>query len=140
MTHCCTTNCNNPPKAACPKNGLLYSQVKMRTVLHQVRRPWSRNLTALNYYFCDDPNCEVVYFGNDRQLILQSEMRQTIGQKSTAPDKPVCYCFDILLADLQTEGDRIALKAFVAEQTKTSTCDCEIRNPSGKCCLREFTK
>jgi hypothetical protein len=52
----------------------------------------------------------VVYFGNDQQVFLRSEVRQTVGQKSTAPDKPVCYCFDILLTDLQTERDQITLK------------------------------
>lgn len=108
--------------------------------MHQVRQPWRRNLTAQSYYFCDDPNCDVVYFGNDQQVILRSEIRQAVGQKSIAPDKPVCYCFDIRLRDLQTERDQNALKAFVIEQTKTSACDCEIRNPAGKCCLRDFPK
>jgi len=106
--------------------------------MHQVCKPWQRKLTAQRYYFCDDPNCDVVYFGNDQQVILRSEIRQPIGQKSTAPDRPVCYCFDILLTDLQTKYDQKTLKAFVTEQTKTSVCDCEIRNPAGKCCLKDF--
>jgi hypothetical protein len=138
MTHCCTTNNNIPPKAVCPLNGQLYAQVSRRTVMHQVRKPWRRDVTAQNYYFCDDPHCDVVYFGNDQQVILRSEMRQAVGQKSTAPDKPVCYCFDIRLTDLQTESAQARLRAFVTEQTKTSACDCEIRNPAGKCCLKDF--
>lgn len=138
MTLCCTSSNNTPSKAACPVNGQLYPQVSRRTVLHQIRQPWRRELTAQVYYFCDDPNCDVVYFGSDQRVILRDEMRQAVGQKSTAADKPVCYCFDILLADLQTERDQIALKAFITEQTKNSACDCEIRNPSGKCCLKDF--
>jgi len=138
MTHCCTTNNSISGKAVCPVNGQLYAPVSHRTVQHHVRQPWRRELTAQRYYFCDDPDCEVVYFGDNQQLILQAEMRQTIGQKSSAPDKPVCYCFDIQWADLQNPGELVRLKTYVTEQTRTSACDCEIRNPSGKCCLRDF--
>lgn len=138
MSNCCTTNNTTPAKAVCPVNGQSYSQVSRRTVLHQVCKPWQRKLTAQHYFFCDDPNCDVVYFGNDQQVILHDELRQNVGQKSSAQDRPVCYCFDILMSDLQTETDQDNLKTFVAEQTKNSVCDCEIRNPSGRCCLKDF--
>lgn len=138
MTHCCSNNSDIPAKAFCPVNGRFYSQVSRHTVLHQVRKPWQRDLTAQKYYYCDDPNCDVVYFGNNRQVILQNELRQSVGQKSFAPDRPVCYCFDILMSDLTSEQEHDALKTFVAKQTKQSACDCEIRNPSGKCCLKDF--
>ncbi len=138
MTHCCTSTGRGHDKAVCPRNGQSYAKVSHRTVLHQVRQPWQRVLTAQHYYFCDDPNCEVVYFDDQQQTILQHEVRQEVGQKSTAPDKPVCYCFDIRLADLQNECERNRLKTYITEQTRSSICDCEIRNPSGKCCLRDF--
>ena len=138
MTHRYSNNIGITSKAVCPVNGQTYSQISRRTVLHQVRKPWQRKLTAQNYYYCDDPNCDVVYFGNDRQVILQDELRQSVGQKSFAPDRPLCYCFDILMSDLQTEQEQDILKTFVAEKTKDSACDCEIRNPSGKCCLKDF--
>lgn len=138
MTNCSATNNDIPAKAVCPINGQRYAQVNRRTVLHQVRQPWQRTLSAQQYYFCDDPNCEVVYFGDNQQVFMQHDMRQTIGQKSITSDKPVCYCFDIRLVDLQTDNDQMRLKTFVTEQTRSSACDCEIRNPSGKCCLRDF--
>lgn len=136
--HCCTNDNNSYHKAVCPANGQTYSRVNRRTVVHQVCQPWRYHLTAQHYFFCDDPDCEVVYFGDDAQVILRDEVRQIVGQKSTASDKPVCYCFDIMLADLQTKEDRFALKNYVTEQTRNATCDCEIRNPSGKCCLPDF--
>lgn len=137
---CCTHNNSIPPKAMCPVNGQLYSRVGRRTVMHQIIQPWQHELTALHYYFCDDPDCDVVYFGNDAQIILRHEVRQVVGQKSIAPDRPICYCFDILLADIQTTQHQIRLKEFVTEQTRESNCDCETHNPSGKCCLRDFPK
>ena len=140
MTSCCTNNHNTPTKAVCPVNGQFYSRVSRRTVLHQISQPWQRDLIAQYYYFCDDPDCDVVYFGNDAQVILRGELRQVVGQKSTAPNRPVCYCFDILLTDMQTTQNQARLKKFITEQTRNATCDCETRNPSGKCCLRDFPK
>jgi hypothetical protein len=55
----------------------------------------------------------------------------------------VCYCFDISMADIEAarkENDGDACRQFVIQQTKASTCDCETRNPSGKCCLGDFPK
>lgn len=138
MSDCCATNTNLPPVAACPVNGKGYSQVSRRTVLHQVRQPWQQNLTAQSYYFCDDPDCDVVYFDNDQQVILRDAIRQVVGQKSTAVDKPICYCFDIRLTDLQTQAKSSRLKTFIIDHTRNTDCDCEVRNPSGKCCLRDF--
>lgn len=138
MSDCCASNTGLPTIATCPINGKPYSQVSRRTVLHQVRQPWQQTLTAQSYYFCDDPDCDVVYFGNDQQMILRDAIRENVGQKSTAADKPICYCFDIRLTDIQTPATVSRLKNFVTEHTRNAVCDCEIRNPSGKCCLRDF--
>ena len=140
MTHCdSTTACGSTPKQAnCPLNGQTYNRVSLRTVLHHVIKPWQRTLRSQAYYLCDDPDCEVVYFGEDQRLIRQNELRLTVGQKSRSPDKHVCYCFDIRMTDLQAEGNHEKLKTFVIEQTRDSTCDCEVRNPAGRCCLNDF--
>jgi len=140
MTHCCTTSNSPPPRAACPANGQFYPQVGLRTVLHHVAKPWQRELTSQAYYFCDDPDCEVVYFGDDQQLIRQDALRLTVGQKSRSPDRQICYCFDIRLTDLLSENNTLKLKSFVTGKTRSSTCDCEIRNPSGRCCLKDFPR
>lgn len=140
MSDCCNSNTSLPPVAVCPVNGQQYSAVSLRTVLHQIRQPWQQRLTAQRYYFCDDPDCEVVYFGNDQHVILRHQLRQIVGQKSTAPDKPICYCFDIRLTDILTQPHAAGLKSYVTAHTGNAVCDCEIRNPSGKCCLRDFPR
>lgn len=138
MTHCCSTSNSPPPRAACPANGQYYPQVSLRTVLHHVTKPWQRELSSQAYYFCDDPDCEVVYFGDDQQLIRKDALRLTVSQKSRASDRHICYCFDIRLTDLLSGNNSVKLKSFVTEKTRSSTCDCEIRNPSGRCCLKDF--
>ena len=128
----------SPRKAICPINGLGYSRVKARTILHQIKKPWQLNLLYQNYYFCDDPACDVVYFGEDKSTLARNDLRITVGQKSQALDKTLCYCFDIQFSDLNAEKARVKAKTFVVEQTKNNSCDCELRNPSGKCCLKNF--
>jgi len=41
----------------------------------------------------------------------------------------------VRLGDYQSDK---RLKDFVVEQTKADVCACDIRNPSGRCCLKDF--
>lgn len=118
--------------AACPVNGIFYKQVTIRTILHNIKQPWTRNLPEQAYYYCDDPCCDVVYFGEDKQIITSDEMRLD----NTTRENTVCFCFDVSKDNLKS--DKKACKAFVTQQTRQSACDCVIRNPSGRCCLKEF--
>ena len=142
MTNCDYTNDNKlaaSRKAVCPINGLSYSRVKIKTILHQVKKPWQLNLLDQNYFFCDDPNCDVVYFGEDNSTLFRNDLRISVGQKSQSQNKTICYCFDVQFSDIDAFKAREKVKAFVVEQTKHGSCDCELRNPSGKCCLKNFS-
>ena len=120
--------------APCPVNGKFYKQVKRKTILHQVARPWDRKLPEQTYYYCDDPRCEVVYFAKNNYLITSGDMRlDTISRNNT-----ICFCFAVTKNDLN--NNKVLCKSFVEQQTRQSACDCEIRNPSGKCCLKDFNK
>jgi hypothetical protein len=87
--------------------------------------------------------CDTVYFGEDGSLYRRDDLRQDVGQKSTDRDRTLCYCFDVtestVLEELERTG-KSQSKAFVMEQVKQKQCACEIRNPSGKCCLKDFPK
>lgn len=135
MNSCSTTPAK---KAICPANGRSYSGVHLKTILHQAAKPWTLNLPDQGYFFCDDPDCDIVYFGEDQSTLLRGDLRTIVGQKSRDKEKTICYCFDVQSSDLDSDKDREKSKAFVIEQTKNSTCDCELRNPSGKCCLKNF--
>lgn len=140
MTSCNTCEKNSVSKASaiCPVNGQPYKQVPRQTVLHHIRTPWNKTLSDQTYYFCTDTNCNVVYFAEDNSRILHNEMREPVGQKSEHPQRIICYCFDIKLSDIKDNPQQ--RKQFVIEQTRQSQCDCQIRNPSGKCCLKDFPK
>lgn len=139
MSSCCSSSSssgNNPPqKQRCPANGKEYRRVSARTILHHVKEPWIRNYKTQGYYFCDDPDCEVVYFGEDNLMILSSEIRTAIGHKETGSDALVCYCFGVTRREATGQPD---IRNYVIQQTKEGMCSCEIRNPSGCCCLKDF--
>ena len=126
-----------PKMHCCPVNGERYASVKRKTMLHHVVAPWDMKFKEQGYYFCTDPDCDVVYFGQDNFIIGKSQIRTTIWQKSRNENADICYCFGVSQKKAHYNP---AIKQFVTEQVKVSQCACEIRNPSGRCCLKDFPK
>lgn len=137
MTNCCSSPDDSQPqpkKYRCPVNGKLYKSVLSTTILHHINEPWKWQNKSQGYYFCDDPNCEVVYFGEDDSTISKSSLRTEVGIKETNPKSLVCYCFGVSKAESSSQE----IKEFVIKNTKNKTCACTSRNPSGRCCLKDF--
>lgn len=140
MSDCCdgdSCSTKRPTKLPCPRSGQACNAVEVRTILHHLARPWKWEAGEQTYYFCDDPRCEVVYFGGDGETILQDSLRTPVGIKTQADDALICYCFGVTRAQACHDP---AIKAYVVEQTKTKHCACDIRNPSGRCCLKDFPR
>ena len=142
MSNCCDTDSNNkssPRRFTCPENKNEYIEIPIRTVLQQINSPWESSwqsrLTNQTYYFCDDPECGVVYFGLDGSVINKSELRSKVGVKEKSDDAQICYCFGVTKAEALQNPE---IKRFVTQRTKEKQCACEIRNPSGRCCLKDF--
>jgi hypothetical protein len=79
----------------------------------------------------------VVYFGADDSVILQPQLRTTVGMKSSSELSLLCYCFGVSRADVASGN---AIRDFVVAQTKLGLCSCETSNPSGRCCLKDFPR
>ncbi len=146
MSCCSTTDIKtrentSPKRHICSKNSKEYLQVPYSTVLQHIKKPWNQKLTTLSnkaYYFCKDPDCEVVYFDETDLIITKSELRTLVGVKEPQNgDAMACYCFDITLAEAKKDSQ---LKKYVIDQTKNNFCSCESQNPSGRCCLKDFPK
>jgi hypothetical protein len=138
MSDCCSSSsCKSTPqkKRLCPRHGANGTLVSITTIQHHLKQPWHWQASDQAYYFCDDPHCEVAYFAEDDSIIKQSELRTEIGIKTQQPDALICYCYGV---SLQAAQENPAIKAFVVKMTKQSQCACETRNPSGRCCLKDF--
>jgi len=138
MSSCCASAGEptpKPVKRACPVCNNRSSVVRYSTILQHLDQPWKHAVRDQTYYFCADAQCEVVYFDKSDAVIMQSALRTEIGIKSDSPAALICYCYGVIKAQARNEPEA---KAFVLAQTKAGRCACEVRNPSGRCCLKDF--
>jgi len=140
MSNCCETT-NRKAKLDCPGCSRSANPVAYQTVLHHLRHPENLKLEDGLFYFCDSTNCDTAYFDNNNNVFSTSQVRGIIGQKSNSPTRPICYCFDITAEKITKEiieNGISSSKNKVIKLTKAKLCSCEIRNPSGTCCLSDF--
>lgn len=138
MSSCCSSNSDNvtyAKKHTCPEDKKEYGLVSVTTIKQHIKAPWSWKPKDQGYYFCSDPGCSVVYFAQDNLIIEQSSLRTEVGLKQQSKNALVCYCYGV--SKLQAESDA-TIRPFVVNETKQKNCACETRNPSGKCCLKDF--
>ena len=138
MNDCCSSDkpINKfPRKQTCPSNKQDYTFVPIKTVLHHINYPWEINLKNQGYYFCNDPKCDIVYFGEDNSVIKKYELRTKVAAKGKDDSALACYCFGVSIAEAKNNSKT---KDFVIQQTKLGNCSCETSNPSGRCCLNDF--
>jgi len=141
MNDCCSTSeCSteniNKRVHHCPINNKEYKKVTTETVLYQITEPWLWKDNNEQYYFCEDPDCDVFYFSETDSIINKSKLR--IFNQPTGIKKPlICYCYGV---DETIAMNNPNVKSFVIQKTNEGTCACESKNPSGRCCLKDFPK
>lgn len=140
MSDCCNPTTLAITKQLCPECGFACNSVSMTTLYHQVRFPENQQIqTNNNYNYCSTKTCSVGYFSSTCNTIPKSHL---INSRAIQNDV-LCYCFDI--SSLQYVSALKAhcaepIKNFVIQRTKNKECACEIRNPSGQCCLANFKR
>jgi hypothetical protein len=129
---------------ACPANGAHSKQVDMLTVRSLVRR-LPLNMPATQYYFCEAHDCNVVYFALDplAPIFRRDDLLVRVGAKEGSDPIPVCYCFGFTRKDIESEiaeSGRSTVAERISAEVKQGNCACEVKNPSGKCCLGNVTR
>jgi hypothetical protein len=96
------------------------------------------------YFFDRTPDCDVVYFSNDaNSYFTKKELKVRVGLKETAPPIPICYCFGHTLESAREEIARAGgttIPGQIEAEVRAGNCRCEVRNPSGGCCLGEVNR
>jgi hypothetical protein len=147
MSDCCSVNVKAgtaPEVMACPVNGARSKQVDMLTVKSLVRRI-PLGMSNDQYYFCEARDCDVVYFPFDPQAptFRRQDLVVRVGAKETADPIPICYCFGFTRKDIEDEiaaSGRSTVAERISAEVKQGNCACEVKNPSGKCCLGDVTR
>jgi hypothetical protein len=146
MSDCCSVGdgAKAPAVMACPVNGARSKQVDMLTVKSLVRQ-LPLGMPNTQYYFCEAPGCDAVYFPLDTQapLFRRENLVVRVGAKEIEDPLLVCYCFGFTRQDIWDEirstGKSTVAKRITAE-VQAGRCACEMKNPSGKCCLGDVTR
>jgi hypothetical protein len=95
------------------------------------------------YRFCPDPVCAVVYYSEDGTRFIIHDLREIVTIKASSDARPLCYCFGFTEGDAQEEIARTGgstIPALISRFIKERMCACEVRNPSGACCLGQVNQ
>jgi hypothetical protein len=146
MSDCCVVQDENAPAALeCPVNGARGKKVPAETLKSLlVRLPFELPPTV--YYFCATTDCDVVYFPFDRAapVFRTAEVRVAVGAKQPGQDEALlCYCFGVTRGQLHrevAETGNSETPARIRAEVAAGRCACELRNPSGRCCLGDITR
>ena len=142
-------NSTAPNVMSCPANGARSRRVSPLTVKSLVRR-LSLGVPETQYYFCRAANCEVVYFPLDAKAptFYREDLLVRVDTKEAPGPGTVCYCFGVTRKDIQDEINQneigetgqSRLVERIAAEVEAGRCACEVKNPSGKCCLGEISQ
>jgi hypothetical protein len=93
--------------------------------------------------FCPTPKCEVLYYGADGRFARKWDALVRVGVKETEDPVPLCYCFGFARSDIESELARTGgctIPERITAEIRAGRCACEVKNPSGACCLAEVNK
>ncbi len=145
---CCSTECEVQLSATenplCPECGRKGKRVERKTIEHLLQQPLLVQIGQDDYRFCDTPKCETVYFATSSQKAFRKpDLKVRVGVKEAADPIPICYCFGHTRASAREEIERTGgsmVLDSIKEEVKAGRCQCETKNPSGKCCLGDVTR
>lgn len=140
MSDCCSAPIRyDETQSQCRLCGHKGHKVERLTIEHMLTATALARLNDHPYHFCRTPTCSVVYFSNEADSYFHKEdVRIRIGLKETEDPIPICYCFGFtekMIRDEIREAGRSTIPGMIRAEIKAGHCACEVKNPSGRCCL-----
>lgn len=133
---CCSATPAHTGDVRCPTSGSEGKAVDWTTVAALATGPVP---PKQEFRLCRDPECDVVYYGSDGAVLTVAQLSVKPGFKKGS-DGLVCYCFLHREEDIRRQlGERGTTDLFdsIKRQVQAGNCACRVRNPSGKCCLKD---
>jgi hypothetical protein len=125
----------------CPECGALAKRVSPEPARFYTQEP--NRVTEPFYFLCETRECETVYFDLKRRRITRNELTVRVGAKEEQAPRLICYCFGHTEEAMEAEF-RVHAKTTIPDRIRAEiaagTCECEFRNPAGRCCLGEVAK
>jgi CopZ-like zinc binding protein len=149
MSPCCSGESCEVPRsrasgeAACPRCGEVGRVVADETIQAILKPGQADGLLTVERRFCKTPGCAVLYYGADGRFVEKGAASVRIGVKETDDPVPLCYCFGFTREDVRRQlaerGDS-DIPARITAEVRAGRCSCEVKNPSGTCCLGDVNK
>ena len=128
---------------ACQACGEPGRVVAKQTVAHHVISEKLSSVGDAEHRFCGSADCDVVYYSVDGNVFTTDDLRDLVTTKTAEDNRPLCYCFGFTEGNVRQEivlKGETTIPAQVTQFIKENLCACEIRNPSGSCCLGEINR
>lgn len=123
----------------CPRSdtrGKRVSQLTLNSLLLAEHR--TRIEPSAEWFYCPDPDCEVVYFDAEGSTLDKSALSVRVGVKEEDPPRPICYCFNHSFEEIEAEVAATGTSKIpdsITDKCRQGLHDCERKNPQGSCCL-----
>ncbi|MCP5468546.1 MAG: MerC family mercury resistance protein [Deltaproteobacteria bacterium] len=124
----------------CPKCGQKGKEVKPITLDSLLTYKAKAKLSLRKEFrFCSEADCNIIYFHPEtEERFFRSDLRVRVGQKETESPRPVCYCFNHTIEEIEAEvaatGSSKVLQEIV-QKCRQGLDRCQETNPQGSCCL-----
>lgn len=121
----------------CPECSAEGNEVKKITVEHMLIENKRKELNGDRYYLCADEKCNVVYYSSNKKAFYKDDIKVSVWFKKDATPKYVCYCNKVTeqqVIDAVLANGARNMKDIIRLTGAMKDGQCEIKNPSGKCC------
>ncbi len=144
MASCCGATSEDKAPEHCPRCGEKGRSVARETVasMASLSVPAS-SLSLSDFSICPSEKCEAVYFATGEAVLEQKDVRVPVNWKDSGADVPLCYCFSHTrrsIADEAAATGRSSAFESITEAVKAGECACDVKNPSGTCCLGDIRR
>ncbi|MEJ5292114.1 MAG: (2Fe-2S)-binding protein [Candidatus Methanosuratincola sp.] len=122
---------------SCRKKGL--GVEKIVVINHSRESTWP--IEDADWYLCEQPGCDVVYFTKAGGRVLKrGDVKTRVALKETTSPRPLCYCKMVTEEDVVRAIEHGARTlAEVREATGIGGGGfCALVNPGGSCCSRNY--
>lgn len=120
MPDCCAVLARSAKhEIVCPECNQKGKKVPSVTVTSLVEAEFRPRISDQTYFFCEEPNCNVVYFSEDASSsFTKGQLSVRVGLKETVDPITVCYCFGHTVSSIRDEiketGNRRPRKRFAS--------------------------
>ena len=125
---CCSTDIKEGICPVCKTKGHSVKGVTVKRFSKKTLNDYT------GFYFCENGNCDVIYFKINVFTLKKKDINTLVGLKEGKG--LLCYCFNKTVEEVKENKEKVIEE--IKKKIKELGCACEIKNPSGRCCLTDI--